>query len=321
MAAASREENDEEEEELDVDLASLGFGSSGPVKHAGAGVWRFFKATTMGAAQGVGTLLAAPVLGAREGGAAGFAAGVGAGLVAAVALPLVGVAVGVKELCEGVAATPAALAATGSGKEWDEDAGAWAHYDLAAEARTVEAVDVDEAFAAARKKLAADGRVAGAAAGAKPPVKDTALYDLVGVAPDASEAAIRKAYHRKALRLHPDKNPGDPDAAATFQRVGEAYQVLSNPQLRSQYDASGAVDGVDFMDPSTFYAMVFGSEKFEDYVGRLKLSTYAADDEVPAEESAFRQRAREVACATALAARLDPLATGGVEIDHWFRPD
>ena len=75
-------------------------------------------------------------------------------------------------------------------------------------------------------------------------------YELLGVAPDASEGQIKKAYYKLALKLHPDKNPDDPGAAERFQKVGEAYQVLSNPTLRSKYDVQGkeATEGADFMD-------------------------------------------------------------------------
>lgn len=60
-------------------------------------------------------------------------------------------------------------------------------------------------------------------------------YDILGVAKGASEAEIKKAYRSKAHKLHPDKG-GD---KAAFQELNEAYQVLSNPQKRGQYDQFG----------------------------------------------------------------------------------
>ena len=61
-------------------------------------------------------------------------------------------------------------------------------------------------------------------------------YELLGVAPDASTAAIRKAYLRLASQLHPDRNRAA-DASARFAEVANAYSVLSNPERRALYDA------------------------------------------------------------------------------------
>ena len=64
-------------------------------------------------------------------------------------------------------------------------------------------------------------------------------YEVLGVERTADEAAIKAAYRKLAKKLHPDVNPGDKDAEEKFKEVNEAYQVLSDPQKRAQYDRFG----------------------------------------------------------------------------------
>ena len=64
-------------------------------------------------------------------------------------------------------------------------------------------------------------------------------YEVLGVPKDADDAAIKKAYRLQAKKNHPDVNPGDKDAEERFKEINEAYQVLSNPQKRAQYDQFG----------------------------------------------------------------------------------
>ncbi|KAF3000750.1 hypothetical protein E8E13_004353 [Curvularia kusanoi] len=105
-------------------------------------------------------------------------------------------------------------------------------------------------------------------------VVETAYYDALGVKPTATELEIKKAYRKLAIKLHPDKNPGDETAHAKFQEIGEAYQVLSDDQLRANYDKygkEGAVPQSGFEDPSEFFTMIFGGEAFVDWIGEISL--------------------------------------------------
>ncbi|MCJ1463730.1 hypothetical protein MMC07_002339 [Pseudocyphellaria aurata] len=105
-------------------------------------------------------------------------------------------------------------------------------------------------------------------------VVDTTYYEALGVPPTATELEIKKAYRKLAITTHPDKNPGDASAHVRFQAIGEAYQVLSNEDLRKRYDKFGkeeAVPGGGFEDPAEFFGMIFGGEAFLDLIGELSL--------------------------------------------------
>ncbi len=70
-------------------------------------------------------------------------------------------------------------------------------------------------------------------------------YEILGVAKDADEAAIKKAYRKVALQYHPDRNPDNKEAEDKFKEAAEAYEVLSDAQKRARYDRYGhaGVDG------------------------------------------------------------------------------
>jgi molecular chaperone DnaJ len=64
-------------------------------------------------------------------------------------------------------------------------------------------------------------------------------YEVLGVARDASEDDIKRAYRKLAAKYHPDRNPGDEQAVHAFKEAAEAYDVLSNPDKRARYDRFG----------------------------------------------------------------------------------
>jgi DnaJ-class molecular chaperone len=77
-------------------------------------------------------------------------------------------------------------------------------------------------------------------------------YEVLGVARDASQEEIRKAYRRLAKEFHPDLNPGKPAAEARFKEIAAAYDLLSDPEKRARYDR-GEIDESGAERPRTYY--------------------------------------------------------------------
>jgi molecular chaperone DnaJ len=78
------------------------------------------------------------------------------------------------------------------------------------------------------------------------------LYDTLGVKKGASPDEVKKAYRKLAARYHPDKNPGDASAEEKFKEVQNAYDVLSDPDKRKQYDRFGSENGRPGFDPRNY---------------------------------------------------------------------
>lgn len=139
-------------------------------------------------------------------------------------------------------------------------------------------------------------------------------YEVLGVEKTATADEIKKAYRKKAMQFHPDRNPGDKEAEAKFKEVGEAYEVLSDDDKRSRYDQYGFA-GVDpnynpaggfgggfggFGDAFSGFGDIFGDlfgggssrrnpnapRRGEDVLGRLELTfeeaAFGAEKEVTA---------------------------------------
>lgn len=68
------------------------------------------------------------------------------------------------------------------------------------------------------------------------------IYETLGIPRDASPKAVQSAYRALAKKYHPDRNVGDEDAKAKYAAVDLAYRILSDPERRAKYDATGEVD-------------------------------------------------------------------------------
>jgi molecular chaperone DnaJ len=106
-------------------------------------------------------------------------------------------------------------------------------------------------------------------------------YEILGLQKGASDDEIKKGFRKLAIKYHPDKNQGDKEAEEKFKEINEAYQVLSDPQKKAQYDQYGTADfnggggfdagGFDFSDVGGFgdiFESFFGGGGFSS--GRRK---------------------------------------------------
>ncbi|MBI4529754.1 MAG: molecular chaperone DnaJ [Deltaproteobacteria bacterium] len=124
-------------------------------------------------------------------------------------------------------------------------------------------------------------------------------YELLGVNRNAGEEEIKKAYRKLALKYHPDRNPGNKEAEEKFKAVSEAYQILIDPEKRSQYDRfghaafgeAGFARGFDFTSGfEDIFGDIFG-EFFGGGTSRRRTRTRGEDlrynIEISFEEAAF----------------------------------
>jgi curved DNA-binding protein CbpA len=183
-----------------------------------------------------------------------------AGAISGATVTLVGVVNAGYQVITSVYTTFSAIAAAWQGtRVWDEAAEAWVVYDLKTE--------IDEISAAGNNNNNSKDRK----------VRDMGYYDLLQVPSHASAKEIKKAYYRQAKELHPDKNPGNDEAAEQFRHLHTVYRILSDDDKRATYDAWGekSVDDNESafsqFDPFTFFAVLFGSQLVETYIGELAM--------------------------------------------------
>jgi DnaJ-class molecular chaperone len=99
-------------------------------------------------------------------------------------------------------------------------------------------------------------------------------YHTLGLDRNAGQVEIKKAYRRLALKYHPDRNQDDREAEKTFKEIGEAYEVLSDPEKRRAYDRFGPDQLSGGFQPEDF----FGGFSFKDLFREFDLRY---DDEIP----------------------------------------
>ncbi|GAB66833.1 DnaJ protein [Plasmodium cynomolgi strain B] len=320
-------ESDREEKSLISNI----FSTRKP-KHAGAGLVSGLKSVTKGIIVGTSFLFISPYLCAKAEGINGFFKGMFFGLLSAIVIPIISLGVASYQIGRGIMNTPESIAQRALGKIWDDEKREWYdfYYNLDEEANKVlneindnggngnggnsstngnatyerkNDVDNDEYYNK-------NGNIK---------VKNDEFYKILQVPTNASQNEIKRQYYKLAKEYHPDKC-SDSKAKEQFQKIGEAYQVLGDVERRRRYDKEGknAINSMQFIDSTFFFTLLFGSEKLDPYIGKLRMVMYVEYEQIYKDEDVQRiivkeQNKREVQLALHLREILNNYIHGNKE--------
>lgn len=216
----------------------------------------------LGSMLGFSSFVAAPLVLSKVDvlqGGKGIAIGLVLGSMSAIGSTFTGIVFGLGQIFVGIMNTPGAIFAVWfEGKFWDTDLRKWTYCYLEEEFENLlNSTNHPES------------------------VGDTTYYDLLGIRPGATSKEIKRGYHTKAKHTHPDKNPGDEEAAEQFVKIHKAYQTLMDPDQREAYDSfgtsrsAGSEDEVIF-NVGVFFEILFGSQLVDSYIGQLSITSVVA---------------------------------------------
>mmetsp|Transcript_31922 Transcript_31922/g.52673 ORF Transcript_31922/g.52673 Transcript_31922/m.52673 type:complete len:539 (+) Transcript_31922:152-1768(+) len=301
-------------------------------KHFGQGLMTGAGSILGGGIGAVGIVVLTPVQGAKEGmrksgllgGAVGAVSGVVVGAVQAVNVAAGGVVQGASQIVRGVANTPEAIVAPYKGKWWNENEGKWMFTNLDDESRwlDVQSEDNEDILGEIRSAWAIPTEDE-----EKPDVKDPYYYEILDVPLSVDASTVKRQYYILARRYSPDRSGQSEEAKRKFREIGTAYVVLTNPEFRERYDKHGknfmdfeendASDQTPMVDPMILYGMLFGSDKFDGYVGTLAAATSASVGDSPdisKTDARLLQKRRVTQLALLLAERLKDFTESKVAI-------
>lgn len=204
------------------------------------------------------------------------------------------------------------------GKWWNENEGKWVLTKMDDEIKSIQNVPDDDSDILGDIEKDLEANASSSAPGGE--VADMFYYETLEVSSTADDSTIRRRYYLLAKKYHPDRNKDNQEAADKFKDIAEAYQVLSDPELRKRYNRDGRAglspdktsvneDGIAKIEPAVLFAFLFGSDKFNDYVGRLATATSAQignSPKISVKDARVLQKRRVVRLASKLIAKIEP---------------
>ncbi|KAG7348343.1 DnaJ protein [Nitzschia inconspicua] len=260
-------------------------------KHLGEGLTSGVGYILRGAVGAAGAIVLCPTIGLGEGhkeagvfgGVVGGVTGAAAGIVQAANVLGGGIVTGVGQIARGIAATPNAVIAPTRGCWWNPNEGVWVKTNLLEEERWIKDQPEFDQDILGDEVIPEDHRPKDDNNLGIPTkkVKDTYYYDKLGLDPGVDSDMIKRRYYIIARKYSPDRAGANKKAQNEFQEIGRAYTILMNPDLRAKYDRVGREtlwedeEEPPDVDPFMLYTLLFGSEKFNDYIGKLAAVTSA----------------------------------------------
>ncbi|KJP87506.1 hypothetical protein AK88_02810 [Plasmodium fragile] len=301
-------------------------------KHAGAGLVSGLKSVTKGIIVGTSFLFISPYLCAKAEGINGFFKGMFFGLLSAIVIPIISLGVASYQIGRGIMNTPESIAQKALGKIWDDEKREWYdfYYNLDEEANKVLNEINDNGGSGNGGKTSSNGNATYERKNdvnddeyynknGNIKVKNDEFYKILQVPTNASQNEIKRQYYKLAKEYHPDKC-SDSKAKEQFQKIGEAYQVLGDIERRRRYDKEGknAINSMQFIDSTFFFTLLFGSEKLDPYIGKLRMVMYVEYEQIYKDEDVQRiivkeQNKREVQLALHLREILNNYINGNKE--------
>ncbi|SBT77435.1 DnaJ protein, putative [Plasmodium ovale] len=309
-----------ESEREEKNLISNIFSTRKP-KHAGAGLVSGLKSVTKGIIVGTSFLFISPYLCAKAEGINGFFKGMFFGLLSAIVIPIISIGVASYQIGRGIMNTPESITQRALGKIWDEEKREWYdfYYNLDEEANKLLNEIDDHNINDTKYDKKNDNNDEYYNKNGNIKVKNDEFYKILKVPIDASQNEIKRQYYKLAKEFHPDKC-SDLKAKEQFQKIGEAYQVLGDVERRRRYDKEGknAINNMQFIDSTFFFTLLFGSEKLDPYIGKLRMVMYVEYEQLYKDEDVQRiivkeQNKREVKLALNLRDMLSNYINGDKE--------
>jgi len=287
------------------------------------------KNIAVGAIGGLTSLFAMPIIKAKEDGS--FFKGLGYGVLGLVVLPISGAVTGSYQILKGIYNTPMAILSQSEGKIWDKEIGKWIYYNLKEESNLYLNMTDEEYLDSVQAKTNTLDPLKDPLKDPLSPqtptvtVKEMEYYDILGIKSNATQKDIKMAYYKLARKYHPDMNTssttfttvnGEKDTNQLFLGVSEAYQILSDPQRRKNYDQNGkeGIKNESVMDSSNLYNILIGTDELQFYIGR-SMVTELFHESVPSNLLVFRQKKREIMLANNLVQLLDVFMNDDEEMD------